>query len=275
VAPAVAGRPPAPTPAWRRWVGSPLPLAGGGLALLMLVLIARRTRRTVALESSSDLSELLQGVLQHPESFRALPAVFQRPLIPIARGGPLSIEAARELATAGKLFRTRARGALAEEAIAGGTPVLDEAVPEARTVADALGAVDLDAWAGLLERAEETPLLRAVNQHLERLGEPWYVVADDGIKGARTLDLNLLALRRHPLRRRRVIVVDRRDPWLLEAAASAEARPRAALFAALDRLAEVIDLPSSRRARLLATGAKGVIHEVAARTERPAAGGER
>ncbi|MEZ4381052.1 MAG: ATP-binding protein [Nannocystaceae bacterium] len=263
----VAGRPPTPA-AWRRWIASPLPLAGGGLGLLLLVLVARRTRRTVALESSSDLSELLQGVLQHPESFRALPAVFQRPLIPIARGAPLSIEAARELATAGKLFRTRARAGIAAEAIAGGTPVLDEAVPEARTVADALGAVDLDAWEELLTGAEETPLLRAVNEHLAGLGEPWYVIAGDGIKGARTLDLSLLALRRHPLRQRRVIVVDRGDPWLSEAVASAASRPREALFAALDRLAEVIDLPRARRARLLVASAQGLIHEVAAQTER-------
>ncbi|MEZ4448243.1 MAG: ATP-binding protein [Nannocystaceae bacterium] len=233
------------------------------LALLILTL-ARRTRRSLALEPSQDLTSLLQGVLQHPESFQSLPAVFQRPLIPIARRPPISIEDARALASAGRLFRSRGRSALAEDAIDGGATVLEEHVPEARMVADALGAADLDAWDDLLAGAEVTPLLTAVNQHLAELGEPWLMMAAPGIgKSARTLDLGLLRLRKTPLRGRRVVVVDADDPWLVEAAAARAQAPAAALFAALDRLLDHLDLPADRRGRILAASARLAVAEAA------------
>ncbi|MCB9567941.1 MAG: ATP-binding protein [Myxococcales bacterium] len=258
--PAVAA-PPAPQPPW---IARPLPIAAALFAALALaLLVLRRTQRTLALETSTDLSHLLRGVLQHPESFSALPAVFQRPLIPVSPAGALSIEEARAMATDGVLFRTRARSPLAEAAIAGGTRVLDDAIPEARTVADALGAIDLDAWHELLERGEETPLLAAVNRHLHELGESWWVIAATGIgRGARTLDLGLLRLPHHPLRGRRVIVIERGDPWLEEASAALSATPEAALFAALDRIAETIDLASDRRGRLLLGSARALLREV-------------
>ncbi len=247
----------------------PMVLSLGALSLLlMILLLLRRTRRTVALESSSDLSELLQGVLQHPESFRALPAVFQRPLIPVAGGSALSIDEARRLSSEGRLFRTRTRSKLAQEAIRSRTRVLDETVPEARTVADALGAIDLDVWEELLASGESSPLLSAVNRHLEEIDEPWWVVVAEGPRGgARTLDLGLLGLRRHRLRGRRVIVVDSDDPWITEATQAFAAQPKAALFAALDRIAETIDLPDARRARLLLAGARELIAEVGAGDE--------
>ena len=268
-APAVAGAAGRPSTASPGGVVSRLPavfiFGALGSLLLLLLLLLRRTRRTVALEPSTDLSELLQGVLQHPESFRALPAVFQRPLIPVAGGPALSIEEAREMASEGRLFRTRVRSKLAEEAIRSRTRVLDENVPEARTVADALGAIDLDVWERLLGSGESSPLLSAVNRHLEQIGEPWWVVVAEAPRGgARTLDLGRLGLRRHPLRGRRVIVIDSGDPWLAEAIVAYAEQPKAALFAALDRIAETIDLPDARRARLLLVGARELIAEVAA-----------
>jgi len=256
----------------RGWFVARLPALitlGALVSLLFLfLLLLRRTRRTVALESSTDLSELLQGVLQHPESFRALPAVFQRPLVPVAGGPALSIDEARRMASEGRLFRTGARSKLAEEAIRSRTRVLDENVPEARTVADALGAIDLDVWDRLLGSGESSPLLSAVNRHLEQIGEPWWVVVAEAPRGgARTLDLGLLGLRRHRLRGRRVIVVESGDPWLAEAIVGYAKRPKAALFAALDRIAEAIDLPDARRARLLLVGARELIAEVASASE--------
>ena len=247
-------------------LNTPAFAAAGGLALVLLFavfFVLRRTRRTLALEPSSDLSELLQGVLQHPESFRTLPAVFQRPLIPVAGGAPLSIDKARQMATEGRLFRTRTCEGLAGEAIAAGTRVLDERVAEARTVADALGAIDVDDWGALLEEREASPLLQAINQHLEKIGEKWWVVSAENIhKGPQTLDLSLLGLKRHRLRARQVIVIDSADPWLTDAAEAFALHPRAALFAALDRIAETVDLPTPRRARLLVHGARELIDDL-------------
>ncbi len=249
--------------------------AASGLGLTFILFwvffVLRRTRRTLALEPSNDLSELLQGVLQHPESFRALPAVFQRPLIPMAGGAPLSIDKARLLATEGRLFRTRTCDGLAGEAIAAGTRILDERVAEARTVADALGAIDVDEWGALLGQHKPSALLQAINQHLDRIGEKWWVVAahTNQNQGPQTIDLGLLGLKRHRLRGRRVIVIDSADPWLAETTAAFDRHPKAALFATLDRIAATIDLPAPRRARLLLVGARELLDDFAATPKKP------
>lgn len=224
--------------------------------------VQRRVRRQVVLEGSQDLSRLLQGVLQHPEAFRGMPAVFQRPLVPLARGAAVSLDDARELARAGRLFRTRARTPLASEAIAAATAVLDDAVADARVVADALGAIDLDAWDALLAGAVPSPLVAAVNAHLDAIGEPWHLLVVPGLgKRARTLDMTLVRLRRHPLRGRRVLVVDAADPWLRDAADALGRAPAAARFAALDALADHLDLAPEQRARLLARAARDALQE--------------
>ena len=226
--------------------------------------VQRRVRREVVLEGSQDLSRLLQGVLQHPDAFRGMPAVFQRPLVPLARGAAISLDDARDLARAGRLFRTRARAPLAAEAIAAGTAVLDEGVADARVVADALGAIDLDGWDALLAAAVPSPLVAAVNAHLDAIGEPWHLlVARDLGKRARTLDMTLLRLRGHPLRGRRVLVVDAADPWLRDAADALGRAPAAARFAALDAIADHLDLAPEQRARLLAGAARDALKEAA------------
>src|SRR5690606_23639693 len=102
--------------------------------------------------------------------FQAVPAVFERPLVPTAAGRALSLSQAKRLAARGRLYRTRQRAPLAIAALAGDAAVLDDARPEARAVADALGATDLDLWDGLIAGAKETALLAAVSARLSEAG---------------------------------------------------------------------------------------------------------
>ncbi|MFZ6180086.1 transglutaminase domain-containing protein [Nannocystis pusilla] len=252
---------------WRRPL-APWGLAVGAAALFAVALfglLRERTRRRVALDASGDLSRLLQGALQQPEVFQAVPAVFERPLVPTAAGGALSLAQAKRLAARGRLYRTRRRSTLAVDALAGDAAVLDEERPEARAVADALGATDLDLWDALLSTAGETELLKAVSARLTAAGEPWQVLASPslGPEELRSLDLAPLRLRKSPLRGRRVVVVNAQNPWLLDAAGVLAARPAAAVFAALDYLLDRLDLGPERTARLLREAAREAVHEAA------------
>jgi hypothetical protein len=193
-----------------------------------------------------------------------VPDVFQRPLVPTAGGSALSLDAARALAGKAQLYRTRTSPELARRAIAGGAHVLEDSVPEARAVADALGAVDLDPWDILLASASESPLLSAINAALRAAGERLTVLSGPGFaEEVRSLDLQPLRLRGSPWRGRRVVAVSADNPWLRDAAAVLKTRPHAAVFAALDYLADRLDLPADRRAHLLHTAARAAVHEAA------------
>ncbi|MDC0718260.1 sacsin N-terminal ATP-binding-like domain-containing protein [Nannocystis bainbridge] len=247
---------------------APWGLAIGAAALFavaLLGLLRERTRRRVALDATGDLSRLLQGALQQPEVFQAVPAVFERPLVPTAAGGALSLAQAKRLAARGRLYRTRRRTPLAVDALAGDAAVLDEERAEARAVADALGATDLDLWDALLASAQETELLRAVSARLTAAGEPWQALASPslGSEELRSLDLAPLRLRKSPLRGRRVVVVGAHNPWLQDAAGALASRPAAAVFAALDYLLDRLDLGPERTARLLRAAARDAVHEAA------------
>ncbi|MCY1061359.1 transglutaminase domain-containing protein [Nannocystis sp. SCPEA4] len=239
--------------------------AAGLFGLAAFGLLRERTRRRVALDASGDLSRLLQGALQQPEVFQAVPAVFERPLVPTAAGGALSLAQAKRLAARGRLYRTRRRSPLAADALAGDAAVLDDERAEARAVADALGATDLDLWDALLAGAEETELLAAVSARLVASGEPWRVLASAslGSEELRSLDLAPLRLRNSPLRGRKVVVVGARNPWLQDAAGVLATRPAAAVFAAMDYLLDRLDLGAERTARLLRDAAREAVHEAA------------
>ncbi|WAS94354.1 sacsin N-terminal ATP-binding-like domain-containing protein [Nannocystis punicea] len=246
----------------------PWGLAVGAVALFAVALfglLRERTRRRVALDASGDLSRLLQGALQQPEVFQAVPAVFERPLVPTAAGGALSLSQAKRLAARGQLYRTRRRSPLAVDALAGDAAVLDEERPEARAVADALGATDLDLWDAVLATTGETDLLKAMSARLTASGEPWTVLASPslGSEELRSLDLAPLRLRKSPLRGRRVVVVGTGNPWLHDAAGVLAARPAAAVFAGLDYLLDRLDLGPERTARLLRDAAREAVHEAA------------
>ena len=267
----------------RRWFGRAALLGLAGALLGLVVALARRTRRQVALELGHDLSRLLQGALQQPEAFRGVPAVFQRPLVPTARGPAISLDDARALAGKGRLYRTRDGSDLARRAVAGGARVLEDRVPEARAVADALGAIDLDPWDRMLAAAPTAPLaavaapaaddapalalaslLAAINAAIRATGERLVVIAAQGLtEEVRSLDLQPLHLRGSAWHGRRVIAVAPDNPWLRDAAAALVTRPHAAVFAALDYLADRLDLPAEPRARLLHAAARAAVQEAA------------
>ena len=232
-----------------------------GLLGLVLCVIAlrRRTRRSFRLDDSGDLTKLLHGALQRPAAFRHLPALFHRKLIPLAGGDAVSLNRARELATEGKLFRSHTKADLAARAIARRVDVLDDDSPEARTVGDTLGATDLDRWSEMIERAEDLPILEHVNAYLGQLGERWQIKAIDGPGDAiNSLDLRALRLGRGA---KRIVLINRDDPWLATASERLAREPAMAVLLVLDHLLQRLNLSPDRRAELLAPQARAALRE--------------
>jgi hypothetical protein len=233
------------------------------LAMLAMVALMRgRTRRDTKLDDSADLSRLLQGVLQQPGAFGHMSALFHRPLVPLVGGRAISLQRARELASRGRLYSSNIRASLAGRAARAGAAVLDVHAPEGRTVADALGAVDLDRWDGRLGTSWSSPLIDAVNRALAHTGEPWSVRLSQQVTGGvASIDLAPLRTKVAGFRGSRAVIADAKATWMLEAEALFATAPRAAVFAVLDELAERLDLPEDRRAPLLAGGARAALLE--------------
>jgi len=238
----------------------------GGAAFLLLVAIGGLTRgrtlRDINLDDSTDLSRLLQGVLQQPAAFSHMASLFHRPLVPMIDGRLISLQRTRELATKGRLYRTATRPGLAARAAKAGSVVLDAATPEGRTVADAVGAVDLDAWAVRFDHAWTDGLCDAVNATLRAHKEPWRVRLGSQIPGRlASLDLTPLGVRIPGDSAGRLVLVEGSSPWWDEIHAKLATTPHTATFRILDQLAERLDLPEERRALLLANAAKAALLE--------------
>lgn len=235
------------------------------VALLLLsgwLLFGGRMRRATTLDDSADLSRLLQGVLQQPGAFGHVAALFHRPLVPLSDGHAISLHRARELAATGRLYRTRTRAALAARAIRSGAAVLDDCTPEGTTVADALGAVDVDRWSAMLERSVSDRTLAAVNAALRDRGEDWCIrVAPDVASGMAVLDLAPLGARLPGVRATRLVLFDAADPVLQRATALARQSPRAAVLLALDHVASRLGIADERRTHLLAGAARAAVIE--------------
>ena len=242
------------------WLLRALPV---GLLLLSAWLVfGGRMRRATTLDDSADLSRLLQGVLQQPGAFGHVAALFHRPLVPLSDGRAISLHRARELAAAGKLYRTRTRAGLAAQAIRSGAAVLDDRTPEGSTVADALGAVDVDRWSAMLERSACDRTIAAVNLALSRRGEDWCIrIAPDVANGVAVLDLAPLGTRLPGVRASRLALFDAADPVLQRAASLARETPRAAALLALDHVAGRLGIADERRGPLLAAVAKAALLE--------------
>lgn len=254
---------PAAAPPEDRWPAWLWPLLSLSLLLAAIAsLVGGRTRRHFKLDDSADLSRLLQGVLQQPGAFGAMSALLYRPLVPLVEDRAISLHRARELAAKGRLYRTHEGSGLARRAARAGAAVLDTQSPEGKTVADALGAIDLDTWDGRLRGSWTTPLVDELNHMLRKRREHWSLRLVPRVSGRiAALDLDGLRARIPGLRGSRVVVVDASCAWLVEAEANYEQTPRAAVFTVLDRVADHLDLPEDRRAALLSEGARAALLE--------------
>lgn len=228
-----------------------------GLLLAVWSLLRGRGSSSVQLDAEQDLSLLLQGALQKPGAFRDLPALFHRRLVPLCGGGVTSLRRSRELSRNGRLFQSSSGVGLAERAAQSGAEVLDTSTPEGRTVADTLGATDLDQWERRLGKSESQPVLERIAAYMREQGERWQLRASSELgESVASLDLRLLGLaRRHD----RVVLLDRHDPRLHGDPESATLR-----FELLDHVLDRIEVPPARRARLLAPLARESLLEASA-----------
>ncbi|MEM9453234.1 MAG: transglutaminase domain-containing protein [Myxococcota bacterium] len=249
-----------PEDRWPAWLW---PLLSLSLLLAAIAsLVGGRTRRHFKLDDSADLSRLLQGVLQQPGAFGAMSALLYRPLVPLVEDRAISLHRARELAAKGRLYRTHEGSGLARRAARAGAAVLDTQSPEGKTVADALGAIDLDTWDERLRGSWTTPLVDELNHMLRKRRERWSLRVVSRVSGQiAALDLDGLRTRIPGLHGSRVVVVDASCPWLVEAEAHHEQTPRAVVFTVLDRVTDHLDLPEDRRAALLSEGARAALLE--------------
>jgi hypothetical protein len=250
------------------WLVRAVPALLLGFAFWMLV--GGRTRRAIKLDTGGDLSRLLQGVLQQPGAFNHLSALFHRPLVPLVGKSPdasssshaISLNRARELAAVGRLYRTCMLPPLATRAAVTGAAVLDDRTREGRTVADALGAVDLDRWSRLLGAASSDPTIDRLAAIVRAQGEDWAArISQEVPGGLAVLDLGPLGTRMRGLHATRVVLIDERLPWLAAVRRTAKHAPRLAVLTAMDHLVEHLDLPPDRRARLLADAARKALED--------------
>jgi hypothetical protein len=151
---------------------------GAGLLVLVVIgaIMANRSRLSIGdvrLADEADVAGLLRGALSRPESYREIPALFRRRVVPLIAGRPLSLEGARSLARRGRLAAGTASSTLARTAGARRRAVIDTSRPEGRAVAGVLGAVDLDRWQGMIDRGGTHPLMRRLETEAAAVGLAW------------------------------------------------------------------------------------------------------
>jgi Transglutaminase-like superfamily len=245
--------PPVAAPVASAWW--PFAAAGGALALALVAQVAwsRRTRRSLLLSDGLDVGALMRGALRHPERVAHAAALFHRALVP-CRGGALSLAHAQELADGGALYVARRGTPLAIRAGRQGARVIDGTRSVGRAAADALGAVDLDAWSDRLDASDDRgPLLARVNRGLHDAGARFRVRAGDDVGDPCVLDLP----------RSRDVLLDAATPWLADARRLAVAHPAAAALDVAERAAELVGLPRAEQAALLRPFARAALREAA------------
>ena len=133
--------------------------------------LARVHGPDVACSGEGDLTPLLRAALLRPQAWRGVEAMYGRPLVPLLnRRGPISLRRALALARSGRLYRATAVSDLVRRASAGSAAVVDAGRPEGLVVAELLGALDLDPWRGVLERASQEEVTKRVEEALRRAG---------------------------------------------------------------------------------------------------------
>ena len=235
------------------------------LAVLLAMMTAaslawrRRFRPATALAADEDLAALLGGALRHPAAFAGLPAMFHGRFVPlVGNGRAISLHQARRLGNQNRLFRSSLGSPLAIRAAARGVLVIDSATAEGRVLSLALGAIDLDHWSSLMDRAEDSELCRYVNQRLDQAGAPWQVLE------APDLPEPWVEIAQEDLRLgQRLILLDLSHLEFAPVRGLLASRPAAATFTLLDVLLHRLDLPERERARVLTLFAHSAVSEAA------------
>jgi hypothetical protein len=237
------------------------PLAAAlALAGLIAVLIARRGRRlarAVHSEGDTDLARLLRGALLRPEAYRDIGSLYSRRVVPLVSGGGASLRRGWRLARSGRLYRSDHCSELAIRAASRGVTVIDSGRDEGRVVADLLGARDLDAWDGVLERSRSHPVTGRLEEALRRLGERWRVRVVSGAPEP------VAVFEGEPLgfeRASRLVAVDA-ESRLWEVVEGARDRIDWAALLLGEGAARVADMEAARRRRLLEDLARRAVME--------------
>lgn len=209
-----------------------------------------------------DLAGLLRGALTRPETYREVPALFSRRVVPLLNPGSLSLERARMLARRGRLAAATPSSHLARGAVGRGLPIIDSSRAEGQAVATALGAVDLDRWDDILDRGGSHPVSDRLEEAAARVGESWRVVVCDGLSD------ELMVLDGEPagLGKRSVVVAfDTRSDLWRRFARCAATRPAAAALLLAGHVADRLGSPRPGSRRWLADLAAEAVAERAGR----------
>jgi hypothetical protein len=240
-----------------------------GVVILTLLVVGvftfRRKRlsvRDIRLADDANVAALLRGALARPESYREVPALFHRRVVPLIAGRSLSLESARSLAGRGRLAAGTASSTLARTASDRRRAVVDTSRPEGRAVAGVLGAVDLDRWERMIGRSETHPVLRRLEDEASAAGLSWTAGLTPDAGGAvRVLDGRVVGRKRGSA----VVVADPASEVWRRVVKLVERAPATAVLLLADEVAGSMPEKTEETRRLLARLAAAAVFERAER----------
>ena len=162
------------------------PLVGAIVALICVAAALPAIRRRLWKRSfrpgrDADLTELLRGAAIRPEAFVRVIPLFRRPVVPTLGGRSVSLGRIQAAAERGVLACGSEGSQLAARAAAAGQLVLDAGNRNGEVVAGAFGAIDLDHWQRVLDRARSEPVAARVEGAFAGAGESCRVRVAAGI----------------------------------------------------------------------------------------------
>ncbi len=243
----------------RRWkVMVAMAAAAAGAVMLAVLVVGGRWRRSLRPGDSDDILGLLRGAAARPRAFSGVHSILSRRLLRRVGGRSISLAKARRLASEGRLACGSHRAELSRLGARGGGVVLDLDQPEARTVADALAAVDLDRWHDLLDRATGHELARRVEERLTASGEHCRIaVADLDEGGIAILDGSGFGFGRGTC----WVVIDPASRLWRTLCLIGESHPARAALALADIVLSRIGPPPTARRHCLSTLARHAMYE--------------
>ena len=143
------------------------------------VIMVRRSKSTISdlsLSDAPDVAGLCRGALARPDSYRNIPALFRRRIVPMIGDRPINLDRARRLADRGRLAVGTGSSSLIRGAVDRRRNVIDGGREDGRAVAEVLGAIDLDWWGRVIERGLDHPVLLRLANEAETGGLVWKLV---------------------------------------------------------------------------------------------------